>query len=136
MRGDTAAAEAHGITKRTVRLWRDKLRSDVELAGLYADELASADGRWRDELRDVATEAARALLKLQRRHTQLVLALAESPQEHLNAMGEVPDTEAILRVMGRAMDDARATLERTSEVLVHYEALVGVTSREHTREDR
>jgi hypothetical protein len=88
------AAHAHGTTVTTIAMWRKKLETDPELAGMYAAELRRADGLWRNELRLLMLEGTR--------RTRELLATAKAE--------DLPIILETIRIAG--------------ELLVQWEALV------------
>lgn len=113
---DTAAARTHGVSTSSIATWRKRLDTDPELAALYAEQLARADGAWRDRLREVLAEGARAQLTGLQKLNELI-AGADNLVDVLDALRGAQEAT---RVAG--------------ELLITYESLVIPDDPPHDRQ--
>ena len=121
---DAEVARRHGVAAKSLKGWRKALGTDDELAALYADACAVADGSWRHQLADTAAQTARDLAQVQARLHALVMDVLDHPEAHADEHGQTPTTVDRIRLATDLTSSLRATLETSAELLTHYAAVV------------
>ena len=132
---DAEAARRAGVTGPTIANWRKRLETDGDLLALYKRAVLSLDDQWRRGLEDVAAQAASDLGQIQAKTHALVMDLLEHPEAHgdeVDGVMRYPSTMERLSAASQAMGDLRMTLEKSSEMLTHYAAIVAEPAKEAT----